>query len=339
MDVRKAELLVWLHSQFGEHDWQLQPASADASFRRYFRLQVDTSLRRHPGLSGCSTLIVMDAPPALEPCAAFIAIGDQLGSAGLHVPAILGQDLEQGFLLLEDLGQQDYLAGLNGGSVGRLYGDALAALLKMQPLPSAGLPAFDRPMIDRELDLFRDWYLQRHLGLDSADAGFCLTPLATALVDNALQQPQVWVHRDYHSRNLMVCDQANPGIIDFQDAVRGPITYDLVSLLKDCYIRWPRQLVVDWLAGYFDRLKTEAFLSEPLPEFEQFLCWFDLMGVQRHMKAIGIFARLNYRDDKPGYLADIPRCLQYLAEAVERQPTLAPLGELLDWIKQQELTS
>ncbi|MBL4623077.1 MAG: phosphotransferase [Immundisolibacteraceae bacterium] len=336
MDVRKTELLAWLQSLFGDQDWQIQPASADASFRRYFRIHAGSVMKNRLGLSGISTLVVMDAPPDLEPCDDFINIADQLGSAGLHAPAILEQNLEQGFLLLEDLGQQDYLGELKAGRADQLYADALATLLQMQQLPTGGLAEFDQQMITRELGLFRDWYLQRHLGLNPELADFSLAPLSTLLIDNALLQPQVWVHRDYHSRNLMVCEQNNPGIIDFQDAVRGPITYDLVSLLKDCYIRWPRQQVVDWLAGYFERLQQQVLWSDQLPEFDEFLRWFDLMGVQRHMKAIGIFGRLNYRDHKPGYLADIPRCLEYLAEVVELQPTMAALGELFDWIKQQE---
>ena len=186
-------------------------------------------------------------------------------------------------------------------------------------------------MIQDELALFRDWYLGRQLGLEPAAVDFCLQPLAETLINNALEQPQVWVHRDYHSRNLMVCEP-NPGIIDFQDAVIGPLTYDLVSLLKDCYIRWPRQRVVGWVADHFDQLKRTE-LGGALPDFEQFLRWFDLMGVQRHMKAIGIFARLNHRDGKPGYLADIPRCFEYLAE---QAPECQPLAQLLGWIEQSQ---
>ena len=334
-DVRQLELIEWLESVVGLSDSRLQPASADASFRRYFRVQTGQWTRDDICLADESSLVVMDAPPELEPCNDFVKIAGQLAGAGLHAPVIVEKDLARGFLLLEDLGEQDYLGQLSRGSADQLYGDALGALLQMQQLSTQGLPEFDQPMISRELALFRDWYLQRHLGLNPEQVDFCLAPLSDLLINNAMAQPQVWVHRDYHSRNLMVCEQLNPGIIDFQDAVAGPITYDLVSLLKDCYIRWPRPQVVDWLAGYFDDLKQQSFYSGQLPEFELFLRWFDLMGVQRHMKAIGIFARLNYRDDKPGYLADIPLCMDYLAEVATLEPLMAPLAELLEWIKQQ----
>ena len=334
-DVRQLELLEWLESVVGLSDIRLQPASADASFRRYFRVYAGQWGLDNIGLPAGTSLVAMDAPPELEPCIDFVKIADQLAEAGLHAPTVVEQDLTRGFLLLEDLGKQDYLSQLRSSSVNELYGDALGALLQMQQLSTKGLPEFDRPMINRELALFRDWYLERHLGLNSEQVDFCLGPLANLLVNNALQQPQVWVHRDYHSRNLMICEQRNPGIIDFQDAVRGPITYDLVSLLKDCYISWPRAQVVDWLAGYFDTLNQQSFYAGQLSDFESFLHWFDLMGVQRHMKAIGIFARLNYRDGKPGYLADIPLCMGYLVEVAEIDPAMASLGELLDWIKRQ----
>ncbi|RLA07462.1 MAG: aminoglycoside phosphotransferase [Gammaproteobacteria bacterium] len=318
-DNRKIAITEWITALGSEPGYRLEIASADASFRRYFRLITDHDTR-----------IVMDAPPDKESCVPFVAIGRQLRTAGLHSPEIFAEDLERGFLLLEDFGLRPYLDELTSESADGLYGDALAALRIIGSLPTDGLPRFDRQMMQTELALFRDWYLGRELNLTPAEADFCLQPLAEILIDNALAQPQVWVHRDYHSRNLMVCEP-NPGILDFQDAVLGPLTYDLVSLLKDCYVCWPRERVEGWVADYFDQLQQTA-LAPQLPDFDRFLTWFDLMGVQRHMKAIGIFARLNHRDGKPGYLADIPRCFEYLAEQADR---CGPLAELLDWLNKQ----
>jgi len=318
-DNRKAAIADWIAALDSEPNFRLEVASADASFRRYFRLITDHGTR-----------IVMDAPPDKESCAPFVAIGRQLSAAGLHAPEIFAEDLGRGFLLLEDFGQRPYLDELTSDRADGLYGDALAALQVICALPTDGLPPFDRQMMQAELALFRDWYLGRELNLTPSEADFCLQPLGLALIGNALEQPQVWVHRDYHSRNLMVCEP-NPGILDFQDAVIGPLTYDLVSLLKDCYIHWPRERVERWVAEYFDLLQQTQLASQ-LPDFDQFLTWFDLMGVQRHMKAIGIFARLNHRDGKPGYLADIPRCFEYLAEQAYR---CEPLADLLEWLSQQ----
>ena len=314
---RLDELTDWVKGLFGV-SLHLEIASADASFRRYFRV-----------VAADNTHIVMDAPPEQESCDSFIAVGRQLRAAGLHAPELLAEDLPRGFLLLEDFGQRSYLDELTDNSVDELYKDAMAALGRFCLLSTAVLPLFDRQMMQAELALFSDWYLGKELKLNPEEAAFCLQPLTTLVIDNALEQPQVWVHRDYHSRNLMVCDP-NPGILDFQDAVAGPLTYDLVSLLKDCYIRWPRSGVEDWVTSYFEQLQqTELRLQ--LPEFDQFLNWFDLMGVQRHMKAIGIFARLHHRDGKPGYLADIPRCFEYLNEQADG---CQPLAQLLAWIEQ-----
>lgn len=321
VDSRRLALQEWITELFGSESVVLETASAeDASFRRYFRVT-----------GAAESHVVMDAPPDRESCEPFIKISEQLRAGGLHAPEVRARDTARGFLLLEDFGHRAYLDELTEDSADGLYRDALLALRSMGALSTAGLPAFDRTMIHDELALFRDWYLGRQLGLEPAAVDFCLQPLAETLINNALEQPQIWVHRDYHSRNLMVCEP-NPGIIDFQDAVIGPLTYDLVSLLKDCYIRWPRQRVVGWVADHFDQLKRTE-LGRALPDFEQFLRWFDLMGVQRHMKAIGIFARLNHRDGKPGYLDDIPRCFEYLAE---QAPECQPLAQLLGWIEQSQ---
>jgi aminoglycoside/choline kinase family phosphotransferase len=244
------------------------------------------------------------------------------------VPQILQQDLRQGFLLLSDLGSQPYLDALNAQSVERLYGDALGALAVMQACVSADeLPPYNETLLRREMALFPDWFLTTHLGLELSESEQQLLADAFGLLaDNAQAQPQVFVHRDYHSRNLMVCDH-NPGILDFQDAVHGPVTYDLVSLLRDCYIAWPREQVEEWVQGYHDIALDHGIIRSPMSE--QFLRWFDLMGVQRHLKAIGIFARLNHRDGKPGYLNDIPRTLGYVEEVSGRYPALADFAAFI----------
>lgn len=300
--------------------FNLEPASSDASFRRYFRLCFEDR-----------TLIAMDAPPPQEDCAPFVAIARALAEIGVHVPEILEQDLERGFVLMSDLGTRLYLSELNDANVERLYGDALGALVPLQVCGpgSARIPPYDEALLRREMALFDDWYLARHLQFEPTPTqGKALARVYDVLVANALEQPQVCVHRDYHSRNLLVTAENNPGVLDFQDAVMGPVTYDVVSLLRDCYIAWPRARVEDWALGYHDLALHSGILREEDPE--RFLRWFDLMGVQRHLKASGIFARLNYRDGKPGYLGDIPRTLGYVREVAARYDSLAPLGELLE---------
>lgn len=320
MDSRLSALTQWVGRVLDLHEIEIRPASADASFRRYFRVI-------SPGL----THIVMDAPPGREDPLRYIAVAERLHQLGLNVPEVLDQDLEQGFLLLTDLGDQTYLPHLNESTVGRLYGDALGALAILQAgifTNSSFLPEYDAPLLRRELEIFREWFLGRHLALTLTPAQHSVLDAAFEfLVGSALEQPRVWVHRDYHSRNLMITPRNNPGILDFQDAVRGPVTYDLVSLLRDCYIRWPQERVVEWVTGYFD-LAHQSGLPVGEDE-EQFLRWFDLMGVQRHLKAAGIFARLNHRDSKPGYLADIPRTVGYVLEVSGRYPQLAGLQRLL----------
>jgi aminoglycoside/choline kinase family phosphotransferase len=312
---RLEQLKRWLESELEFSDYTLVPASSDASFRRYFRVM-------HDGAS----FIVMDAPPDREDSRPFIRVAKQLFDAGLNAPEVLDEDLQQGFLLLSDLGSTPYLGALNEAGVERLYGDALGALASIQTCACDGLPPYDRALLLREMELFREWLVGKHLGIALSDAQHAMLDSAFALLaDNALAQPRVFVHRDYHSRNLMVTARNNPGILDFQDAVCGPVTYDLVSLLRDCYIAWPRARVEDWALGYQELAIQTGILRDEHDDPAQFLRWFDLMGVQRHLKASGIFARLNHRDGKPGYLGDIPRTLGYITDLAQRHAALASL--------------
>jgi len=318
-DKRLQQLHSWLNDCLNVSDYQLQPASGDASFRRYFRLN-------HNGYS----YIVMDAPPDKEDSQPFVEISKVLINIGLNAPEVLEQDLDQGFLLLTDLGQQQYLDVLNSENVDRLYGDAMAALLRLQASPDFQykFPLYNAELLLAEMKLFRDWLIEKHLGIElTSEEQDMLGAAFKLLCDSALAQPQVPVHRDYHSRNLMFNEVHNPGILDFQDAVLGPVTYDLVSLLRDCYIEWPRVQVESWVMEYHELAIQSGILSEN--NEAQFLRWFDLMGVQRHLKAAGIFARLNSRDNKPGYLADIPRTLAYIIEVSGRYPELKELHDFL----------
>lgn len=316
LDQRAGALVRWLTHDLGLQVSHIEPASSDASFRRYFRV-------KHA--DGCH--VVMDAPPDKENTAPFIRNAALLQNAGLHVPAILQQNLEQGFLLLEDLGSRNFLDTLNSHNADALYRTALDSLFRLQhaidPV-GCGLPNYDRALLGRELAIFYEWFLEKRLGIVMPSA--IRQALDDCLIDSALQQPQVCVHRDYHSRNLMVLDEDSPGVIDFQDAVIGPVSYDLVSLLRDCYVRWPRRQVLEWLERYYRRLQQAQTVA---CDFRQFERWFDLMGLQRHLKAIGIFSRLQLRDDKPGYLADIPRTMSYVEEVCRRYPELAEFNGFL----------
>ncbi|RMG32402.1 MAG: aminoglycoside phosphotransferase [Gammaproteobacteria bacterium] len=318
MSKREAQLKDWLASDCGLSRFDMVPASGDASFRRYFRVQ----------LSDGDTLIAMDAPPDKEDCAPFVEVTARLERAGVHVPHIHAQDLKRGFLLLEDLGDRLYLGELNRDTADGLYGAAIDALLRIQHADGVGLPLYDRALLWREMMLFPEWLLTRHLGLVLSPAEQAMLEQGVErLVENALAQPRVPVHRDYHSRNLLVCEGASPGVIDYQDAVLGPLTYDLVSLLRDCYIAWPGERVDAWLSDYAERALDAGLLR---PEDRGSLRrWFDLMGVQRHLKAAGIFARLYHRDGKPGYLDDIPRTLGYISAVAERNADLEPLAALI----------
>ncbi|OOZ39955.1 aminoglycoside phosphotransferase [Solemya pervernicosa gill symbiont] len=328
MGERLAQLQSWLTKEAGLPEFEIEPASGDASFRRYFRLSFEGETR-----------IAMDAPPERENSRPFIEVGEQLFELGLNVPEILHHDLEQGFMLLGDLGNRQYLDELNEQTVDRYYGDALGALLTIQACGPDGesLPHYDRELLLAEMNLFRDWYLTRHLEHQLSESEQAVLDQSFELLaESALEQPQVTVHRDYHSRNLMVTEVHNPGILDFQDAVYGPVTYDLVSLLRDCYIEWPRERVEGWVRGYHDLALDSGILREPCES--RFMRWFDLMGVQRHLKAAGIFARLNHRDGRPGYLKDIPRTVGYIYEVSGRDSELAPLHTLLESLVMEQLT-
>jgi aminoglycoside/choline kinase family phosphotransferase len=319
-DVRKTALETWLAGLLAGPPARIAPASADASFRRYFRVW-------HDG----RTYIAMDAPPGREDLGPFIQVAEILAASGVNVPRVLERDADRGFLLMTDLGSRVYLDALREGEdPDRLYGDAITALVRIQSQAPAGarrLPAYDAGRLQQEMALFPEWFLSRHLGLRLSARELGLIERAVAqLTEAALAQPQVLVHRDYHSRNLMVCDE-NPGILDFQDAVRGPATYDLVSLLKDCYISWPRESVLEWLDLY--RAAAAQAGLQFGSDRAAFIEAFDLMGLQRHLKVLGIFARLWYRDGKPGYLADLPLVLEYTLDATSRSGSMAELGAFL----------
>lgn len=319
-DSRLAALSKWAAQLLGDQDCIVRPASADASFRRYFRVQ--------PG-SGRS-YIVMDAPPDKEDCRPYIRIAGAFHALGLNVPEIVAHDLDRGFLLITDLGERLYLGELSEATVEALYRDALAALVRLQRGSDTltWLPSYDAALLRREMELFREWYLGRHLALRlNAAQHTLLDRVFERLSATALAQPQVAVHRDYHSRNLMVTGANNPGILDFQDAVYGPVTYDLVSLLRDCYVAWAPERIERWVAGYYRQARQAGVaVGDDAGAFQY---WFDWMGVQRHLKAAGIFARLNHRDGKPGYLKDIPRTLAYVRDVAGRYAELRELHEFL----------
>jgi aminoglycoside/choline kinase family phosphotransferase len=333
-DVRLQLLEDWLDgclpTLFQRQGWgpvvagELTPASSDASFRRYFRWQAEGR-----------SLILMDAPPPQEDCRPFVRIAALLAEAGVHVPRVLAQDLDRGFLVLDDLGRQTWLEVLTADNADGLFESALQALVSFQKLPAEGaLPAYDDALLRRELQLFPDWYLQRHLGVELDGQQLDRwRRVCDLLVDSALAQPRVFVHRDYMPRNLML-SEPNPGILDFQDAVHGPISYDVTSLFKDAFLSWPEERVAGWLRRYW-QMAREAGLPVP-DDFAEFHRASDLMGVQRHLKVIGIFARICHRDGKPKYLADVPRFFAYIDAVLARRPELAVLGELLAGLPQGE---
>jgi N-acetylmuramate 1-kinase len=326
VDPRLQLIENWLRDELRWPLARLASASADASFRRYFRAF------RPDG----SSLVVMDAPPEKEAIAPYLKVTRLLSACGVHVPTIEAVSEVRGLILLEDLGSTPLLTQLNAGAgadADALYGPALAALADIQQYGLSGaceLPPYDRAVLLREMALLPEWFNARHLQLpQSAATDVMLAQTFDLLVHETLAQPQVLVHRDYHSRNLMVTADRNPGIIDFQDALHGPITYDLVSLLKDCYINWPRTRVEQWVAGYRRELQRRGVGAGSSDR--QFLRWFDMIGLQRHLKVLGIFARLWYRDGKIGYLADLPRTLEYVRDASARYPELAPFAQ---WVQQ-----
>lgn len=323
-EARQAALEHWLaevEAPFALDLATVAPASADASFRRYFR--VCSASPAHP------TLIVMDAPPPQEDCRPFVHVSGLLHEAGLNAPRILAQDLTQGFLLLSDLGRSTYLDVLDEHNATRLYRAAFDALIAWQLASRPGqLPPYDKALLQRELDLFPTWYIERHLDMAlSPSQQEVLAKTGALLIDSALAQPQVYVHRDYMPRNLMV-SEPNPGILDFQDAVYGPLTYDVVSLLRDAFISWDEELQLDWLIYYWENAKRAGLpVRQDFGEFYQECEW---MGLQRHLKVLGIFARIQYRDGKPRYLADTPRFMQYAHKVAARYKPLHPLARLLD---------
>lgn len=322
---RTQQLTDWVSNALGVAEFLIEPASSDASFRRYFRISFDGK-----------TFIVMDAPPDKEDSQPFIDVAKLLLDVGLNVPKVLDYDLSHGFLLLSDLGNNQYLQALTKNSVDQLYADAFKALHIMRSTLSVSkckLPAYNHELLSSEMALFREWFLMKHLQINLTQAHHALLDDAFEfLIRCALAQPKICVHRDYHSRNLMVTTTNNPGILDFQDAVIGPLTYDLVSLLRDCYINWPRQQVEAWVKQYHAGILRQGIVNETnneLPSYQQLLIWFDLMGIQRHLKAIGIFSRLNIRDGKPGYLKDIPRTLDYVISVSQGYKELEKLHHFL----------
>jgi N-acetylmuramate 1-kinase len=317
---RATARLAWTRASLGNPSLTLESASSDASFRSYWRTH-------HDGRSW----IVMDSPPAQEDPHPWLAIGEQLAAAELHVPAVYDKDLEQGFLLIEDLGSRLYLPALNEATADALYGDAMNALLCMQSrMDHHDLPPFDRDLMMRGLEIMPEWFLGRHLGhkpdgseRDVLEAAF------DVIIRNAQEQPHCFVHRDYHSRNLLIVDHNNPGIIDFQGALSGPITYDLASLLRDGYIAWPRERVEAWVESYRRKL-MDAHLIDAEVDARQFLRWFDLTGLHRHVRVLGQFYRLWYRDGKSGYLADVPRVYHYVISVARSYPELADFVALIE---------
>jgi aminoglycoside/choline kinase family phosphotransferase len=322
-DPRLKTLSAWVAGVLGTNAFALAPASADASFRRYFRITPDVAWREQ------ASLVAMDAPPPMEDCRPFVHVAQLLASAGVHAPAVLAQDLAQGFLLLTDLGAGTYLAALDADSAPRLYSDAIDALIRWQCATRTGeLAPYNEALLAREIDLFPEWYAGRHLQrpLSPAQAAV-FAAVRRKVLDNNLAQPRVYVHRDYHSRNLMVCEP-NPGVLDFQDAVVGPITYDLVSLLRDAYVTWDEEREIDWAVRYWERARRAGL--PVAADFAAFWQDYEWMGVQRQLKVLGIFARLCHRDGKHAYLDDMPRVQAYLRRAVTRYRALGPLAEILD---------
>jgi len=318
---REIQLKAWCEAVTGYRQGPLQPVSGDASFRRYFR-----------GSDGIRSVIAVDAPPAQEPIDTFIAVAQAYQGAKVPVPEVIAAHKEKGFMLLTDLGSTLLISKLQQATAATYYREAIALLPQIMTVTDTEmgpLPPYDRALLERELALFKDWLLEQHLGLElSADELALWDRFCALMVDNALGQPTVGVHRDYHARNIMVLAQDRLATIDFQDAVQGPITYDLVSLLRDCYVMWPRKMVNDLAAETYQLMVDKKLLSAEI-SLAQWLHWFDWMGLQRHTKAAGIFARLYLRDGKDGYLNDIPRTVQYLVDVAAGYPELADYHQFL----------
>jgi aminoglycoside/choline kinase family phosphotransferase len=318
MDDRFRALEAWLEAHLGHGAQRIERASTDASFRRYFRV-----------FTADGTRIAMDAPPERENSKAFVQVAGLMRDAGLNVPRILAQDLAQGFLLLTDLGTRPYIAALREEAPGPLLDDATRALVRWQAASRPGvLPEYDEALLRRELDLFPDWYIARHLGVELSSAQRAtMDGVFRRILDRNLAEARVFVHRDFMPRNLMVSDP-NPGVLDFQDAVHGPVSYDIACLMRDAFISWDEERVLDVTIRYWEKARNAGI---PVPDdFARF--WHDVewMGLQRHLKVLGIFARLKYRDGKGAYLEDAPRFLGYVRHATKRYRDLAPLGALID---------
>jgi aminoglycoside/choline kinase family phosphotransferase len=327
LPTRESMRLQWTRQALADPEASLERASTDASFRSYWRTR-----------SAGRSWIVMDAPPDKEDIRPWLDIAYRLTRAGLHVPDIQASDADRGFVLMEDLGDRLLLPELSESSADRLYGDAMDALLRMQrDADATDLPPYDEARLVAEMELMPEWLLKRHLGhVPACEEWDVIESAFRALVTSARLQPQAFVHRDFHSRNLLITSHHGPGIVDFQDAVRGPVTYDLVSLLRDCYIQWPEARVVAWVEAYRQRLVDAGIRT--LGEVA-FLRAFDLMGLQRHIKVLGIFCRLWYRDGKAGYLQDLPLVWHYVHTVGRRYPDIAPLVDLIErCIGDQDLT-
>lgn len=324
-DARLDALRAWLDAQLGTA-YTLAPASADASFRRYFRVTTAEGSR-----------IAMDAPPPREDCRPFVKVARLMHHAGLHVPNVIAQDLEHGFLLLTDLGRTTYLAAINEANASELFSDAIDALIRWQLASRPDvLPPYDEALLRREMSLFPEWYVQRHLGAAlKADMLQALADAMTRIVRANLAQPSVYVHRDYMPRNLML-STPNPGVLDFQDAVYGPITYDVVSLFRDAFVSWDEERVIDWTVRYWERARAAGLPVDP--DFGAFYRDFEWMGLQRHLKVLGIFARICYRDGKPDYLADTPRFIQYARAVCGRYNDLTGLLRVFDALENRKPT-
>ncbi|MBX9587029.1 MAG: phosphotransferase [Gammaproteobacteria bacterium] len=319
IDDRFLGLYQWLQTVFPCAEADILPLAGDASFRRYFRVM---------GKSG--TRVAVDAPPAHEKIEAFLGIAKAFTDHGVHVPKIIASDTHQGYMLISDLGDELYSNHLSSTNVDNLYLSAIDALVKIQQTPQSAysFPAYDEKLLSQECEYFSEWYLGKYLNVKlSAREEAALRSTYSKLIEAALEQPTTVVHRDYHSRNLFILPENEVGVIDFQDAVIGPITYDLVSLLKDCYIAWPASNVVNWAQRYFEKSRDAGIIQDI--SMSQFLRWFDLMGVQRHLKCMGIFARLFLRDKKSSYVGDIPRLADYILGVCSRHPQLNGLAKLL----------
>ncbi len=331
-DHRLDAISAWLAGTLGTEDFALAPASSDASFRRYFRVVPAAPWHGH------RTLVAMDAPPPMENCAPFVKVAAMLEDAGVHAPSVLAQDLPRGFLLLSDLGTTTYLAALDAQNADRLFGDATDSLVRWQAATRPGvLPTYDEALLRRELELFPEWYVGRHLGISlSPGEREDLDRAFAAILTNNLAQPRVYVHRDFMPRNLMVCAR-NPGVLDFQDAVEGPVTYDIASLMRDAFVSWEQERVLDVTIRYWEKARRARLPVDP--DFGIFWRDVEWMGLQRHLKVLGIFARIRHRDGKAGYVEDTPRFLDYARPVAERYPELAPLARLLERLhdRQQSL--